>query len=326
MNKKNIIIIVIGSIVTFFILFAIMYNHDINYKTLTDDSGFDSSWDSGGGSSSSGSHSSGSSSSWGSSSSKNDRYDRSSSSSSSSHKGGPVSKESILMVLAFYAILVVIIVFCIYVIPKIRSNKNKNVQRYVPPAKPQIYSNSVITDEEAKVLEEFGYTEDKLLEEAYKVYVNIQEAWASNNIDTAKDCLSNELYNQYKSQLSTLIMKKQRNVMSDFSYVKGIINKVRKIDSEGVFITTTINVNCKDYLLNEESNTVERGDKEHLWDYVYELIFELHKDDNIINNCPNCNSKLNGDGATVKCEYCGADIVRKAPRLVMLDKKMTYQK
>ena len=202
-------------------------------------------------------------------------------------------------------------------------NKTK---RTAAPSKPEIPNYSVLSDFEVKLLEEFNYTEDKFLEEAYKVYVNIQGAWASNDIDKAKEYLSNEMYNQYKAQISTMVLKKQRNVMNSFSYVEGSVTKVRK-EEDGLFISTTINVHCIDYLLDENTNTVLRGNANHLWDYVYHLSFELHKDDNkIINNCPNCNAKLKGKAATVKCEYCGSTVVRKAPRVIMVDKKMVYQK
>ena len=330
MNKKNILIVILGSIVAFLILFAVMYKHDINYRTLTTDSGFDSSWDSGGWDSGGWDSSSSWGSDWGSSSDYDYDWDwGSSDSGSGSSYHGSSSMDPIVALLTIGGIFgfagVIVIIFLVASV--MNEHTNKKVERSRVPAKPYIPSHSVLSDYEVKLLEEFGYTEEKFLQEAYKVYVNIQGAWANNDIDSAKDYVSNEIYNQYKSQLSTLIMKKQRNVMSDFSYVKGLVNKVRKEEEDGIVIGITLNVNCKDYLLNETSNTVERGDKEHLWDYIYEMAFELHKDGKkIINNCPNCNAKLKGKGATVKCEYCGSDIVRKAPSVVMIDKKMTYQR
>jgi len=322
MSKKNIILIILGAVLSFFVLFGVLYSHDVNYKTLTADSGFDSSWDSGGWDS--GGWDSGSSWDWGSSDSSWGDSDWSGS--GYSYGSGEGGLAMLLGIAGIFGMLgVIIAIFTIASIFTKSNNKKSSNTPSIP--KPYLPNNSIITDYELKLLKDFGHTEESILEEAYKVYVNIQGAWANNDIDKAREYLSNEIYNQYKSQLATLKLKKQRNVMNSFSYVKGIVSNVRKEGQDGLVIHLTMNVNCVDYLLNEETNTVARGEKDRTWDYVYELSYELHKEGGkLINNCPICNAKLKGKSPTVKCEYCASLVVRKAPRLVMIDKKMIYQK
>ena len=45
-----------------------------------------------------------------------------------------------------------------------------------------------------------------------------------------------------------------------------------------------------------------------------------------IENCPNCNAKLKGDGATIKCEYCGSTVERKTHALTLTRKRMLNQR
>ena len=323
MRKKNIVLIILGATLTFFVLFGVLYHHDVNYKTLATDSGFDSSWDSGGWG---GGWDSGGSSSWDWGSSDSSWGDSDWSGSGYSYGNSEGGFAMFLVMAGLFGMLgVIVAIFTIISAFSKSSNKKSSSTNSIP--KPYMPSHSIITDFEVKLLEEFGYTEESIIDEAYKVYVNIQGAWSNNDIDKAREYLSNELYNQYKSQLATLKMKKQRNVMNSFSFVKGIVSKVRREGDDGLVIHLTMNVNCVDYLLNEETNTVARGEKDKVWDYVYELSYELHKEgDNLVKNCPNCCAKLKGKSPTVKCEYCGSLVVRKVPKVVLIDKKMTYQR
>ncbi len=163
-----------------------------------------------------------------------------------------------------------------------------------------------------------------IVKEAYEIYVKIQEAWSKNDIEDVRSLLSPEMYNMYSSQIKTMIRKKQRNAMSDFKFVKGAIHEYQNIDGQDRY-TVILQVLCKDYMINDETNKVIRGSSKKTNDYIYSLTFVKDKEVDI-DKCPNCQGDLSNSGQSVKCPYCGAVIERKATNLVLVEKKMLRQR
>ena len=269
----------------------------VDYSKASTDSGFDSSWDSGGSS-----YDGGSSSSWDSSSS----YDGS---------GGGV--------IGFFGMCFIIFIIIIFIIAASASSSssNRDTTNLNATFKPTL---SYLNEEETKVLKSYGYTNESVLDAAYKAYVNIQYAWSNLDIDKVRKLLSDELYNTYKSQLNVLRAKKQKNVMSDFSYVGGGITSIEEKD-DNLTISLELSVNCKDYLINSENNMTVRGSAYKINHYTYCLTFIVTKGKNAgVTNCSNCNAQLK-EGTSVKCEYCGSTITRKASTLTLTRKEMIRQ-
>ena len=289
------ICILIGSILLFFQF------KDLNYRRASADSGFDSSWDS--------DSSSSSDSSW-----DHDSSSSSSSGHSSYGNSGYNDALSIGVMLGFFALTIIIVI--IYV--KLRTRKKPAEEIESAPLLVEL------SDDEKLLLEKYGYSKDKVLEEAYKVYVRVQEAWSINDIDQARDCLGDELYNQYKAQLMGLIAKHQRNVMSDFEFVSGYIISVREV-VDSIVIAVMLSVKCKDYLATEEVGTVLRGDANKINHYTYALGFLVSSKEVELKNCPNCNAEITATGSSVTCGFCGANISRKTNTLVLKEKKMVRQ-
>ena len=271
----------------------------IDLRKAGADSGFDSSWDSGGSDSSWDSGSS-----WDSSSS----WDSGGGSSSSGGSGG---------IVAFFLFIIIVIV--VIALISGTSSGSKDSTNLNQTYKPTIHQ---LTPDEERNLNMYGYTPDTVLDAAYKAYVNIQYAWSDLDIDKAKDLLSDELYNTYKSQLNVLRAKKQKNVMKDFHYTGGGITSIRET-GDTLTIALELSVTCKDYLVNSENNMTVRGNVYKTNYYTYSLTFLVAKKEEIT-NCPNCNAELK-DGSSVKCEYCGSAITRKTNRLTLTRKEMIRQ-
>jgi hypothetical protein len=338
MKKATIIFIV--SILILGAITGGYYANKIDFRHLTTDSGFDSDWDSDW------------DYDWDSGSSWDDDYDYdydygssydydtdtdygSGSSRGYSGGGGGVGSVSIeilapLTVMAFMAFLPVAIIFS-----KLNSHKKPASSSEVTAGVDFIHKNdfvdlplySSLSTRDLELLSKYGLDKDSILDYAYNSYVRIQKAWASNNIEEAKDSLSNELYNTYKSQIATLVKKGERNEMSDFIYRDGCINSVLETEDDTLTVVLNLRVSCKDYMVKEATGEVIRGnDKKHN-DYLYELKYVIHNNtDKSIKTCPNCNAEITGDGETIKCEYCGCDIVRKSHKLVLTGKKMISQR
>ena len=144
----------------------------------------------------------------------------------------------------------------------------------------------------------------------------------NNTIEDVRHLLSDELFNTYKTQLLTLNTKNQQNVMSDFKYLNSSIYEIKE-DTDGFIISTTLEVSCKDYIIDIDTKKVLRGSSSRKNHFFYELKFKIGV--LTIENCPNCNSKLEKQGSSVKCKYCGNVVVRNSSNLILIEKKMLRQ-
>ena len=175
-------------------------------------------------------------------------------------------------------------------------------------------------------LAKYGLSTNVVVQQAYAAYKRIQIAWMNGDVDVVRDVLSDEIYNMYKTQLITLKAKNQKNMMEYITFKGGFVKDVIE-ENDDVAIVVNLKVSCKDYLIDTKTEQVVRGDKNHLWNYNYDLTFTFNKNDaKVITNCPNCNAKLPIEGKSIKCEYCGNTIKRESTNLVMTKKQMLSQR
>ena len=175
-----------------------------------------------------------------------------------------------------------------------------------------------------EILQKYGINSTNDLKKmVYDSYVKIQQAWSANDIDKVRHLLSDEIYNKYKMDITTMISKNQRNEMSDFEFINAYIIKVSE-KNNSKFIYSILEVYCKDYMINTTNNKVTRGMNTRINHYTYMLTFKLGNSVSII-NCPSCNAKLSNKGTSTTCEYCGSVIERESDELVLIDKKMIKQ-
>lgn len=225
------------------------------------------------------------------------------------------------LMLAIVPTTLKLIIYVVTMLPSIITCivfKNKKITRKI--------KNVVIpnyTDVSNESIKELNYKNvDELKTEIYNSYVAIQIAWMNNTIEDVRHLLSDEMFNMYKSQLFTLSNKNQQNVMSDFKYINSKIYNIKKTSS-GFIIETTLEVICKDYIINTVTQKVLRGSSNLKRNYLYNLKFKIGT--KTIDTCPNCHAKLPEQGSSVKCSYCGNIVVRNSNTLVLLDKKMLRQ-
>ena len=308
---------VIGSLIIFLLfgcLLLFFASENINLKKASADSGFDSSWDSGG------------SSSWdsGSSSSSWDHDSSSSHSHSSSYDGrsGFSDGGDSLGIAIIFSVIFVIFVVGLCIVALVQSlYRNQGKSYYNKPLMDDLLD---VGEDKIELLHEYGLSLPFIKQEAYRIYVNIQGAWSNNDIDMAKDCLGDALYNQYKAQLIGLKAKNQRNVMSDFEFIDAkVVNVVDNPNS--LLLNVALRVKCKDYLATLDGKVL-RGSSSRINDYTYYLGFVVSKEEIELTNCPNCNAKITAKGTSIKCKFCGSNIVRKSHDMVLERKEMVEQR
>lgn len=283
-NKNKILNILLVALV---VIASIVFinNYDFSFKTLTTDSGFDSDFGGGSFGGSTGGGFGGSGSTGGSFGGGN-IYDSS---------PGPV------IILG-----IILIIFLIYLSFVFKSPSSANEEMY------------------NEILQKYGINSTNDLKKmVYDSYVKIQQAWSANDIDKVRHLLSDEMYNTYKMQIMTMINKNQRNAMSDFKYIDAYIENISEKDTN-IIIKVSLDVNCKDYMIDIKSGMTIKGKSNRINHYSYSLTFVLGKNNNV-SKCPNCNAKLKKQGKSVKCDYCGSVIEREINELVLIDKKMIKQ-
>ena len=258
------------------------------------DSGFDGSYSGG----SSGGFSSGSS--WSSGSSYGGHYY-----SSSSGSADPVT------VIITLAIFLVVVAFILLNAKNRMGQMPTTALKNIPPYDPEKFKQFV---------PDFNPIEFK--KQTYEIYKKIQIAWMNFDYDSIRESVTDEMYNMYKSQLTTLKVKKQTNVMKDFNLLGfNIVGMETKDDI--VSLTVTMQVECYDYII-DKNNKVVRGTNKRKVIYNYAMTFNkgMSKKDN---KCPNCGAPLENTNSSV-CPYCDSTIINKNYDWVLAKKQVLSQR
>lgn len=302
--KKNIkiLLIVICALISGILIFK-----GIDVMMLRTDSGWDSSYDSGGWDSGG----------WDSGGWDNDYdYDYDGS-------GGYqlTTKEDYVMffiIVAFYVGVAILIAYISSKKSTLKTNfiNSNYTAKYVP----------ILTDVEKEKnnhrLEELtGVNLETLKSEVFNIYKDIQIAWMNFDYDKLRTLCNDEIYNTYKIQLETLNLKGEKNVMENF-----VLNDLYFLapfaKKEVVMFTVILKVSQNDYVIDVKNNAVVHGDKYHVMNMTYKLIYEYRKPKT--NKCPNCNALIKPE--TSKCDYCNSVIVQGKGKIVLVRKEALDQK
>lgn len=281
-----------------------------NYITpkVKADSGFDGSYD--GGSSWSGGSDWGGGSSWDSDSSYGG---------SSSGSGEPLGIVGSLFVFGTFFFIIILFIMMTGKSTKkfhhssANGNYSSNRNKVIP------YDIIKIT----KVLPDFNVEEFR--KTTYDIYKNIQVAWMEFDYDSLRNLTTDEMYNMYISQLETLKLKKQQNVMRDFNlYDFEVIGM--ETDNTSISITVAMMISCYDYIVDQVTYGKLRGRTDAKVVYHYNMTFiRSISDSNNINYCPNCGAPVS-DKASKKCAYCDSVIVSDNHAWVLSKKQVVNQK
>jgi len=158
------------------------------------------------------------------------------------------------------------------------------------------------------------------LQEAYDNYVAIQTAWSNFDYEKLSQLTTNELYNTYKMQLETLQFKNQRNIMDNFEKHYLVINDINEVN--GVLsVDVGLGVTQKDYVIDNTSHKLLRGNSSRLCNVFYKLTFVCsnNKEQTVL-ECPNCGASINNI-KSYKCEYCHSNLVGLSDEKWLLAKK-----
>ena len=160
----------------------------------------------------------------------------------------------------------------------------------------------------------------KILDECYEIFINVQNAWMNFDYDSLRKETTDNLYNTYYNQLQSLVLKGQKNVMSDFELVE---YKLIKLSKKNSITTVKIELEVKfyDYIV-DSSNKVVRGKKRKKVHMLYDLTYVYNEE--AIEECPNCNAKISKEDNI--CSYCKTTIPSIRGKMKLSTKKCIRQR
>ena len=285
------------------------------------DAGYHSSY-SGGKSSSSSKSSSSKSSSSKSSSSKSRSSSSSSKSRSSSSSSNSSSGETVSLGESFLALLVIgvmyIFVPAIIIIVVIALSKNKKLKN----------NNRIVVTNNEQAINEIkkyipSFDANKFLLNGYGIFVRIEEAWMNFDLEKVRDCITDEMFNMYESQLTSMEMNGEQNIMKDFRLLNSAITQASK-QNNMLQVKTRYTVEFYDYIINRNTKAVVRGNSNRKIRMVYEFTFIKDIENKKLDKCPNCGAEININSAGI-CEYCNSKLVDDSKDWVMSKKVSLLQ-
>ena len=181
------------------------------------------------------------------------------------------------------------------------------------------YVPIVNTEEEiiSKIKElDSNFDEGKFLSYVRDLFVKLQYAWADRDWEIVRCFETPALYEQHSSQLQRYIKNKQINKLEGVS-----VNSVRFSDftqtSDKDIVTVIVNSKMIDYIIDENTNEIIRGDKNTYRFSNYRLTFvrtkgmktELEEENKVKTvDCPNCGASVEVTIAG-RCSYCRSIVV-----------------
>lgn len=167
-----------------------------------------------------------------------------------------------------------------------------------------------------------NFNPEEFKNQAYEIYKKVQVAWMEFDYDSMRKSVTDEMYNMYKTQLTTLSVKKQTNVMKDFGLL-GFNIVGMEIKDKTVSLTVTMQVECFDYIVNKEGRVLRGTDKRKVI-YNYAMTFNKGISEKQ-NKCPNCGAPLENVNSS-KCPYCDSVIISENYDWVLSKKQVLSQR
>ena len=233
-------------------------------------------------------------------------YSSSGRSSSSSGSSEIDEKTAIILVIAFLVIFVSVfglIIWCVKQ-PDKKSKKYKNI----PPMFP--YNATEQITEFIKQNDENFDTEQFLLW-AKNIFITIQTAWAQRDWEKIRTIEKEELFEQHNTQLQEYIRLGRINIMENINVIDAYLHKL-VIDENFENLTVSLRATMNDYIINEKNGKVLMGNKNEVFDTIYQMTFTRRKgiktnliNGLIVNVCPHCGATVESASAGV-CQYCGS--------------------
>lgn len=151
-----------------------------------------------------------------------------------------------------------------------------------------------------------------------KMFVQLQQAWASQRFELARPLLSSSLYAQLKLQLDELRSSAQINHIERIAVLTSKVIRYEQ-ESENDVLKCYLYVRMVDYTTNRKGEVIVGNPQSEVFmEYMWELIRSGgvktatldEKPDVLEHHCPNCGAPIDIEQST-QCPYCGTILKAK---------------
>ena len=169
-----------------------------------------------------------------------------------------------------------------------------------------------------------NFNKQEFLTQGFNIYYDIQMAWMNFKLEDIKDKVTDEIYTMYESQLATLEVKGEQNIMKNINLKQSSLKDVTNQNGT-ITIKTNYVIEMYDYIADVNTKKLIRGEDKEKIRILYEMSFrKALSEDEKVTHCPNCGAKVEMN-STGTCEYCGSKLVSENTKWVLTEKKVIEQ-
>lgn len=147
---------------------------------------------------------------------------------------------------------------------------------------------------------------------AKEAFITLQKAWTARDWSQIRPFEKEELYRQHELQLQEYINLKRINIIERINIREAFLHKYVR-DSQYEYLTVYMSVRMVDYIIDEETKKVLKGNPnvdcymDYLLTFMRKTGVKTKTADSAAQSksCPHCGAPLQITSAG-KCEYCGS--------------------
>ncbi|WP_238885894.1 Tim44-like domain-containing protein [Clostridium sp. YIM B02551] len=187
---------------------------------------------------------------------------------------------------------------------------NENSEGDISPSVRQEVTDNTVAIRNEIVKTDPLFSPDKFIGWSQEVFVSLQEAWTSRDWAKIRPFEKEELFRMHELQLQEYKKMHRINVVERISVNQSYLFKYVR-DAEYEYLTVYLHASMNDYIIDENTREIVKGDDETRFTNQYLLTFMRNvgvKTDPATSNmstkqCPHCGAPIQVTSAG-KCEYC----------------------
>lgn len=208
------------------------------------------------------------------------------------------------------------IIVIVYIKAKSGRKKNTTSQGNTRVVKSDSNLNVFVSDNTKEIelaikKDDPNFSTGKFLGWSEEVFMTIQQAWTTRDWDKIRPFEKEELYRKHQLQLQEYINNGTINVVERINVNQTYLYRYDK-DKEYEYLTVYLQARMNDYIIDENTKQVVRGDREREFHTKYLLTFmrktgvktNVAEGGMITHHCPHCGAPLEITSSG-QCEYCG---------------------
>ena len=154
------------------------------------------------------------------------------------------------------------------------------------------------------------FSQEKFIGWAKEVFITLQQAWTARDWSKIRPFEKEELFRQHEMQLQEYINLGRINVIERINVNQAYLNKYVR-DAQYEYLTVFMATRMNDYIIDEKTKAVIKGDPNQQYFMNYLLTFMRKTgvktnpatSNKSTTSCPNCGAPTQITSAG-KCEYC----------------------